>query len=106
MALLQTFQDDFNDDSFDTTTRWDVIDTQPFERSGRLECPAGAGISYYGTRSKSTYDLTGSRFFVEIVAPPFSLTDAEFQIQVRSRRRGSLRARRSRRPPGIPPVPL
>jgi hypothetical protein len=80
--VLATFQDDFNDNSFDTATRWDVIDTRPFERNGRLECPAAAGISYYGVRSKSTYDLTGSHFFVEIVAPPFSYTDAEFQIQV------------------------
>jgi len=59
--------DDFDDNSLDTTTRWDNWGgSNVQETNQRIEITGSTGVGYYGFESKTTYDLTGKHAFVEL----------------------------------------
>jgi hypothetical protein len=70
MAKAHTFTEDFNDNSADTTLWWVFGDTR--EVNGRLEIrlPSSTSSTYAGYTAKGTYDLTGSRIWIELVQAP------------------------------------
>jgi hypothetical protein len=76
MAKASTLGDDFNDNSTDTTTRWNVVFSPApqaeriREVNRRLEIrprPSISGDNYQYYGSKTTYDLTDSQIRIEVV---------------------------------------
>ncbi len=70
MAKAHTFVDDFNDNLSDTT-RWSVFgDAREVNRRLELWLESSVANSYAGYTANGTYDLTGSRIWVELVRAP------------------------------------
>lgn len=83
MALLQTLQDNFNDNSFNTTL-WDEFEFSSAtinETNQRLEFNLVTGTSYAYILSDSTYDFINSYAFMEV---PYytTLTGIELDMKV------------------------
>lgn len=68
MALIQTLQDNFNDNSFDTGKWTRTNSTQIVEQNQRLELTTTLGGNYIAVDSVDyTYDLTGSYALCQLV---------------------------------------
>lgn len=83
MAATSSFSDNFNDNS--RSASWETTlsndGTQVFEQNGQVEITHTAVAQYNTLSTVSTYDLTGSNFFVEVTdVGNQSLTSHETQL--------------------------
>ncbi|QQG50943.1 MAG: hypothetical protein HZB75_00320 [Candidatus Saccharibacteria bacterium] len=82
VPLIETFTDDFNDNSLDTT-KWDLWDVgHAVETGGELQIASVTAASYRGMQSVRTGNLTDSAVHVEVPHVLTGLTDASTCLQV------------------------
>lgn len=82
VPLIETFTDDFNDNSLDTA-KWDLWDVgHAVETGGELTIPSVTAASYRGMQSVRTGNLTDSSIHVEVPHVLTGLSNASTCLQV------------------------